>query len=299
MKRDEPLIVEFLDNIIVEKGLSRNTRLAYGRDLARFAACLGRRGAGILNATPGDITMFMKEQREALVSVRSVARSLVAIRGFYKFLLQRKRIRESPCSLVDVPRFQIGLPDFLSVEEVDRLLAAPVAANAQGIRNRAMLETLYATGLRVSELIQLKLGGINLQKGFVAALGKGSKERLVPLGESAMIWLKRYIDDARPSLCGKDNNSRFLFLTARARGMSRQNFWVIMKKTALSAGIETRRVKPHILRHSFATHMLERGADLRMLQAMLGHADISTTQIYTHVAKERMKAIHRKKHPRG
>lgn len=298
MTQDDLLIKEFLDHIIVEKGLSRNTRLSYSSDLSRYAESLKINTVEPVNASSGDITAFLKGLRDGGISPRSCTRSLVAVRGFYKFLLKRKKIKESPCANVDMPRFNMKLPEFLSLEEVDRLLGAPDSSSVHGLRNKAMLETLYATGLRVSELVSLKLNGINLQKGFLTAFGKGSKERLVPLGESAMVWLKRYIDGARPTLCAK-KSSPFLFLTSRGSRMSRQNFWVLIKKTALVAGIDTSKIKPHSLRHSFATHMLERGADLRIVQAMLGHSDISTTQIYTHITKERLKKLHKKKHPRG
>ncbi|MBI5887138.1 MAG: site-specific tyrosine recombinase XerD [Deltaproteobacteria bacterium] len=310
MNQNDPLIKEFLDHIIVEKGLSRNTRLSYSSDLSRYAESLKKNSVEPVNASSGDITAFLKGLRDGGISPRSCTRSLVAVRGFYRFLLKRKKIRQSPCANVDMPRFNMKLPEFLSLGEVDRLLSAPDSSSAHGLRNKAMLETLYAAGLRVSELVSLKLNGINLQKGFLTAFGKGSKERLVPLGESAMIWLKRYIDDARPTLCAKKSplkgsspfkglSTPFLFLTSRGSRMSRQNFWVVIKKTALAAGIDTAKIKPHSLRHSFATHMLERGADLRMVQAMLGHSDISTTQIYTHITKERLKKLHKKKHPRG
>ena len=239
MTQDDPLIKEFLDHIIVEKGLSRNTRLSYSSDLSRYAQCLKKNNVEPINASSGDITAFLKYLRDAGISPRSCTRSLVAVRGFYKFLLKGKKIKESPCANVDMPRFDMKLPEFLSLEEVDRLLSAPDSSSVRGLRNKAMLETLYAAGLRVSELVSLKLNGISLQKGFLTAFGKGSKERLVPLGESAMIWLKRYIDDARPALCAKKNSSPFLFLTSRGSRMSRQNFWTLIKKTALAAGIDT------------------------------------------------------------
>lgn len=293
-----PLAGEYLDHLLIERGLSRNTHSSYRRDLLRYSAFLQKRGVGEKDASAGDISAFLKAMAEEGLTVRSYARALVALRGFYKFLLRKKVISVSPCANIDIPRWHTRLPDFLSVEEVDRLLSAPSADSARGLRDRAMLETLYATGLRVSELVGLRMSGVDLQRGCVAALGKGSKERLVPLGESAMLWLKRYIGEARPALL-KKRTSAYLFPTARSGRMTRQNFWTIIKAAATKAGISRARIKPHALRHSFATHLLERGADLRVVQAMLGHADISTTQIYTHVTTERLKSLHRKKHPRG
>lgn len=291
-------VKEFLDHIIVELGLSMNTRSSYSRDITRFSGYLQKKGRAIDKATPEDITGYLAELMNTGLCARSYTRSLIALRGFYRYLLKKKAIAESPCANIEIPRFQKKLPEFLTLEEVDRLLDVPEKKTARGIRNKAMMEVLYATGLRVSELTGLKLNGVNLQRGLITAFGKGSKERLVPVGESAMYWLKRYMEDARPSFL-RSRNSKFLFLTSRGIPMTRQNFWVIIKKIALKAGIETRRIKPHVLRHSFATHLLERGADLRMVQLMLGHADISTTQIYTHITKERLKNIHKTKHPRG
>lgn len=298
MRSGDLLLRQFLDYITLEKGLAKNTRLSYCRDLTRFVEYLGAVDVSVASAGPAEVSAHLKALKEGGLSARSYTRSLIAIRGFYKFLLRRGLISDNPCSRVDIPRFQMRLPDFLSSGEVDRLLDAPDASSVLGLRDKAMLEALYATGLRVTELITLKLAGIDLQRGVVTAFGKGSKERLVPMGESAMLWIRRYMDESRPSFL-RGGQSPHLFLTMRGKPMSRQNFWNIIKNAGLGAGIDARRIKPHILRHSFATHMLERGADLRMVQAMLGHADISTTQIYTHVTKERLKAIHKKRHPRG
>lgn len=291
------MIDEFLDYLIVGKGLSENTRISYSRDLLRFSAFLRKKGLTPAESSPDDITSFIKSLKEGGMSVRSYARTLIAIRGFYKYLLKKGAVKASPCSNIDIPKVHKSLPDFLTIDEVDSLLASPDPENALGLRDKAMLETLYATGLRVTELVTLRLNDVNLQGGYLSAFGKGSKERLVPLGESAMHWLKRYMEEARPSFL-KKKTSRFLFLTARSTSMTRQNFWVIIKLSALKAGIDKKKIKPHVLRHSFATHLLERGADLRLVQEMLGHADISTTQIYTHVTNERLKRLH-KKHPRG
>lgn len=289
-------IREFLDYVVVEKGLSRNTHDSYQRDLLRFEAWMGN--SDLSSASSADISAFLKHLKDSGLSARSYTRSLITLRGFYKFLLKRGKIPVSPCATIDIPRVQRKLPEFLSLDEVEALICAPDADSLLGLRDRAMLETLYATGLRVSELISLKLNDINLQGGWLSAFGKGSKERLVPLGEAAMVWLKRYMEEGRGGLL-KKRNSKTLFLSNRASGMTRQNFWVIMKHYALKSGIDTRKIKPHIIRHSFATHLLERGADLRIVQAMLGHSDISTTQIYTHVTNERLRNIHKKSHPRG
>ncbi len=295
---DEGSVQEFLDYLIVERGLSMNTHESYRRDILRFVTFLKRHGAAAETADSLNITGYLKELMGRGLSARSYTRALIALRGFYKYLLKKGRVKVNPCANVDIPRMPKRLPEFLTLDDIERLLAAPSLDTRTGLRDKAMLETLYATGLRVSELTSLKLNDINLQGGYLNAFGKGSKERLVPIGESAMVWLKRYMDNARPSfLRGKEG--KFLFLTARASKMTRQNFWVIIKQNAMRAGIDKKRIKPHIIRHSFATHLLEGGADLRMVQAMLGHADISSTQIYTHLTDERLKSLHRKKHPRG
>lgn len=298
MENAPTLITAFLDYIIVEKGLARNTLLSYKRDLTRFSGFLERRGLTAENVAPDDIRGYLKELHDAGLTVRSYTRALIALRGWYKFLQRRGHVNASPCAVIDIPRMSKRLPEFLTIAEVDMLLAAPTTETVRGCRDKAMLETLYATGLRVSELVGLKLNDLNLQAGYLTAFGKGAKERLVPLGESAMISLKRYLDDSRP-LLQKHGRGKYLFLSTRGGMMTRQNFWVIIKKYALISGIDKAKIKPHILRHSFATHLLEGGADLRMVQAMLGHADISSTQIYTHVTTERLKKIHKKSHPRG
>jgi len=306
---DEGLVQGFLDHITVERGLSRNTRVSYKRDLLRFIAHLKKNSAEAVSINGPDITAYLKSLKEDGLSVRSYTRSLITLRGFYKFLLKMGRIKISPCANIDLPRFQKKLPHFLSVPEVDELLSSPDTNTVIGIRDKAMLETLYATGLRVSELVTLKLNDVSLQSGYITAFGKGGKERVVPIGQSAMLWIKRYLEEARDAFLkeGKNplrgnnplrRNSKYLFLTARSGHMTRQNFWVILKNCALRCGIERNKIRPHILRHSFATHLIEGGADLRIVQTMLGHADISSTQIYTHVTNSRLKKLH-KKHPRG
>ncbi|MFQ5735455.1 MAG: site-specific tyrosine recombinase XerD [Thermodesulfobacteriota bacterium] len=293
---DNPLN-EYLDHLVVEKGLSLNTRLSYGRDLALWCAFLGARGTAPEQARADDVRGFMKKLMEEGKAVRSYTRALITLRGFYKFLLKKESVTSNPCATVDIPRLNKRLPEFLKVEEVERLLDAPDIATPLGLRDKAMMEMLYATGLRVSELVTLRLNDLSLQKGYITAFGKGSRERIVPIGEAAMYWVGRYLDTARGGLVKGMN--RFLFITRRGTRMTRQNFWVIIKAAAIEAGIDRRKIKPHIIRHSFATHLLEGGADLRMVQAMLGHADISTTQIYTHVTNERLKSLHKKGHPRG
>lgn len=293
------IINEFLDYILIEKGLSRNTHQAYGRDLARFSKYLSSRGITPQGASSSDISGFIKNLMNEGLTVRSYARTLIAVRGFYKYLLRKKVIKETPCANIDIPRFKAKLPDFLTISEVDSLLDAPKADTPIGVRDKAMVEVLYATGLRVSELVTLEVNSVNLQQGVLTAFGKGSKERVVPIGEAAMNSVGRYMNESRGSFLKKSRENRYLFLTARGTRMTRQNFWAMLKRYALISGIESRKIKPHILRHSFATHLLERGADLRIVQAMLGHADISTTQIYTHITKERLKRMHKEKHPRG
>ncbi len=295
---NEAVIGEFLDHIVVERGLSINTLLSYGRDISRFSDALKKKGVPLLEAGSDDITYYLEGLKRSGQAVRSYARALIALRGFYKYLLKKGRVRSSPCANIDIPKLNMKLPEFLKVNEVEKLLDAPDIKAPLGLRDRAMLEALYATGLRVSELTGLKLNDINLQAGYLTAFGKGSKERLVPLGEAAMHWLKRYMEGSRQVLLKKRTN-KHLFITARGAKMTRQNFWVIIKKAALKAGIDTKKIKPHIIRHSFATHLLEGGADLRLVQEMLGHADISTTQIYTHITNERLKLLHKKSHPRG
>jgi len=297
--RDAELVQRFLDYIVMEKGLSRNTSTAYLRDIKRFEEFLKKQGKGLLTAGPREITSFLLWMRETGRSVRTYTRALIALRGMYRFFLKEGLVGDSPASNVDIPAYRAGLPEALSTEEVERLLGARKGATPLEIRDRTMIETLYATGLRVSELVGLRLNDVNLQKGLLTAIGKGSKQRAVPLGEESMVWLRRYMEEARPALLGKKGRSGHLFLSCRGRAMTRQNFWEIIKKAAQLAGIERTRIKPHVLRHSFATHLIEGGADLRSVQAMLGHADISTTQVYTHVTTERLKRLHKKGHPRG
>lgn len=298
--REGGIIDEYLDHLVMERGLSLNTRASYARDLARYMAHLKELGVRVKDARPEDVSSFLESLVKKGLSPRSYSRALIAVRGLYKFLSRTKAIAGKPPALgIKIPKFSRKLPSTLTIEEVECLLSAPGTEAPKGIRDKAMLEVLYATGLRVTELTSLGVNDVNLQKGYLAAYGKGGKERVVPMGESAMVWLKRYMEEGRPSFLKGQSASRWLFLTNRGGKMTRQNFWSIVKSLAVLAGISPSKIKPHALRHSFATHMLERGADLRIVQAMLGHSDISTTQIYTHVAKERLKGIHKNKHPRG
>jgi len=288
----------FLSSLSVEHGLSRNTIDAYERDMKRFLAFLLRHNTPLLTATPSSIVAFLTELKEEGLAPRSYVRTLVAIRQLYLFLKREKLIQRSPVSLIETPNFLRKLPQILSLDEVEQLLGAPKSATPLGLRDRSMLETLYATGLRVTELVSLRLNDLNFQVGYLTAFGKGSRERIVPLGENAILWLRRYLETARPAIL-KARESSHLFVTSRGGRMTRQNFWALMKRYGLQCGIDSEKVKPHTVRHSFATHIMERGADLRFVQALLGHADISTTQIYTHLETERLKELHGKHHPRG
>ncbi len=292
------LLTEYLDAIVAGRGLSENTRTAYGRDISRYLDYIEKIGKGPEAASPEDVSGFMLYLKKSGLSSRSYTRAMVAVRGFYRFLQKRGLIEASPCDLIELPRASTRLPQYLSIEEVDRLLESVDTATGTGLRDKAMLELLYAAGLRVSELVGLGLNDLNLQTGCISAFGKGGKTRLVPIGQAAMMWLKRYIDEGRPRIL-KGRSSTRLFVTNRGGAMTRKHFWHIIKKYAFLAGIDRERVKPHIIRHSFATHLLERGADLRAVQEMLGHADISTTQVYTHVRTERLRLLHKKHHPRG
>ncbi len=292
------IIRDFINYILVERGLSDNTCASYERDLTGFSRFLEARGKEPKTVAPQDITDFIGELSRRGLKPRSYARHLTTIRSLYRFMISRGMIESSPCDLIDMPRIEKKLPNFLSLDEVESLLESPPVDRAKGIRDRTMLEVLYATGMRVSELTSIGLNDLNLQTGLITTIGKGGKERLVPLGELSLRWIRDYLKDARPLIL-KNKRSPYLFITARGSAMTRQNFWVIIKKYARVAGLPIEKVKPHALRHSFATHLLERGVDLRHLQVMLGHSDISTTQIYTHVSTERLKKLHSAKHPRG
>lgn len=292
------LINEFIDYLSIERGLAENTLISYRRDLDKFTAHMEKKGIGsIERIRKNDITAFLMNERDRGLSANSVARSFAAIKVFYKYMVGERNIKENTASFIDAPKLWKHLPETLSIEEVERLLKQPNVKRWMGTRDRASLELMYATGLRVSEIINLKVNDLNLEFGFVKCVGKGGKERIVPLGNEAKLALYRYLGKVRPKLVKKGSSDARLFLTRLGRGMSRQQFWKMIKKYAQQAGIK-KGIMPHTLRHSFATHLLERGADLRVVQEMLGHADISTTQIYTHIDKERLKSIHHKYHPR-
>jgi integrase/recombinase XerD len=291
-------IDQFLNYLLVEKGLSRATLESYSRDLLRYADFMDQHGQRTASAedTPLLLKHLIQLRNEGL-GARSRARHLVALRGFYRFLVQEKLLALDPAKLLDIPKTTLKLPDVLSVEEVRCLLNAPNASTPQGIRDAAMLEVLYAAGLRVSELTSLKLQDTHLDAGFVRVLGKGSKERIVPIGQYAREKVLFFLEHARNRLL-KNRTSPYLFVARAGRPMTRQGFWKLLRAYASKAGL-LKKVTPHSLRHSFASHLLEGGADLRAVQMMLGHADISTTQIYTHVTKDRLRELHRKFHPRG
>lgn len=288
----------FLSYLTVEKGLSANTRSAYSRDLVRYLDFIEKAGQQKpSDVGPADIAAFMAALQKLDIGPRSRARCLSAIRMFHKFLMIENYSDGNPATIIEAPRTLHKLPHFLDGREVDALLAACLGERGEDLRDRAMLELLYATGLRVSELVNLKLREVNLDSGYLMTVGKGSKERLVPIGESARTRAADYLDAVRLKLDPLRKNPYF-FLSRLGGGMSRQAFWNIIKKRAQSAAIR-KNISPHTLRHSFATHLLENGADLRSVQIMLGHADLASTQIYTHVTRERLKRLHQQIHPRG
>ena len=282
----------FCDALWLEDGLARNTLESYRRDLAQLAAHL--KGRALAEAREADLYAFLAARRGRS---SSAARMLSTLKRFYRHCLRERRIGADPTLKLDPPKRAPRFPKSLSEADVEALLAAPEAATPLGLRDRAMLEVLYASGLRVSELVGLKTYEASLDAGVVRVLGKGSKERLVPLGEEAVAWVQRYLRESRPALM-KKKQSDALFVTGRGAGMTRQAFWHLIKRYGRRA-IPAKLLSPHVLRHAFATHLINHGADLRVVQMLLGHADISTTQIYTHVARERLKALHARHHPRG
>lgn len=294
---DHPLIDRFLDALWLEKGLSNNTRDAYRSDLALFNGWLQERGIELDQAGRELILDHLAWRLEKAYKPRSTARFLSGVRGFYRYLLREKMIQIDPTLRIDMPQLGRPLPKSMSEADVEALLAAPDQSEAIGQRDRAMLEVLYACGLRVTELIGLTLEQVNLRQGVVRVMGKGSKERLVPMGEEAIIWIERYLRDARSELLN-GRPSDVLFPSLRGEQMTRQTFWHRIKQHAMVAGISNS-LSPHTLRHAFATHLLNHGADLRVVQMLLGHSDLSTTQIYTHVARARLQEMHAKHHPRG
>ena len=291
------LIEQFLNYISVEKGMANNTLSAYKRDLSRFADYLKSKKIDSIDKVSRQmINSFMMAEKERGLASNSISRELACIKSFFKFLLKENIVKEDAATIIESPKLWKKLPYTLSVAEVETLLDAPNVKDFMEMRDKASLELMYATGMRVSELVNLKMDDINLGVGFAKCFGKGSKERIVPFGKKAKESLERYLEKSRPNFL-KKHISNFLFLTRLGKPMSRQTFWKIIKRYVKIAKIK-KKVTPHSLRHSFATHILERGADLRIVQEMLGHADISTTQIYTHVSKDRLKSIHQKFHPR-
>jgi integrase/recombinase XerD len=297
---DEPTrqaIELFLDVQWMERGLSENTLAAYRNDLNGLAAWLTGRGCGIVAARREDLLDYLSERVIHGARPRTTARLLSSLRRFYRYLVREGQRPDDPTLRIDTPRIGRPLPDSLSEEEVETLLGAPDIRETLGLRDRAMLELLYACGLRVSELVNLTMEQVDLTQGAVRLMGKGSKERLVPLGEEAADWLRRYIAHSRPELAA-GASARQLFITRRGKAMTRQAFWYRIRHYAVKSGIN-KTLSPHTLRHAFATHLLNHGADLRVVQMLLGHSDLSTTQIYTHVARERLKELHARHHPRG
>ena len=298
MQSIDALVDRYLNYLLVEKGLAAKTLEAYGSDITRYISFL--HDNDIKDIVAADTPVILKhliKMRDEGLGARSRARHLVTLRGFYKFLVQENILQRDPAELIDLPKSSLNLPHALTVEEVKRLLSTPNLDKPTGLRDTAMLELLYAAGLRVSELINLKIQDVNLEAGFVRVFGKGSKERIVPIGFFAIEKIENYIKDSRPRLL-KHIVSPYLFVARAGKPMTRQGFWKLLKRYAQQAGF-IKKITPHSLRHSFASHLLEGGADLRAVQVMLGHVDISTTQIYTHVAREHLKKAHSKFHPRG
>ena len=288
----------FLHYLTVEKGLAKNTLEAYSRDIGAYLDFLDHEGCKEPQAVrPLQVAAFIARQKEAGLSPRSRARALSALRMFHRFLVVENFCDTNPTTIIEAPKSVPRLPTVLSGQEVEKLLTSPAGEGALDVRDRAMLQLLYATGVRVSELVALRLRDVNLTAGYLLTMGKGSKERLVPMGETACRAISSYLAEARPQLA-KGKGSDVLFLSRLGAGMTRQAFWNIIKQRSLTPGIR-KSISPHTLRHSFATHLLENGADLRSVQIMLGHADLSTTQIYTHITRERLKKIHEAFHPRS
>ena len=290
------LLDGFLEYLVAERSAPGNTLSAYASDLRFFALWLEESGIAARAVTAADLSAYVSACQAAGFKATTINRRLAAVKHFYRFLLDEGLIEADPTRELISPKRAAYLPEVLSRDEIERLLAAPDTTTPLGMRDRAMLEVLYASGLRVSELVHLRLNNLNLELGYLLTCGKGDKERLVPLGQSARAWLEHYLGEVRPSLCGRPND--MVFLSKLGTAMSRQNFWYLIKDYALTAGI-FKPLSPHTLRHSFATHLLEGGADLRSLQMMLGHSDIATTQIYTHVNTGRLKQVHATYHPRG
>lgn len=294
---DAQLIDIYLDAVWMEKGLSNNTLASYRRDLTQFAIWLRPNAVRLLACTKADIQAYLGWRVKERLRPSSTSRMLSCLRGLYRYLLREGEIEEDPVLLIQSPKKGRSLPKTLTEADVEALLEAPELNDPVQFRDRAMLEVLYATGLRVSELVALKVHEMNLNQGVIRVMGKGGKERLVPLGDEAISWVKRYDAQVRPLLMGKDVDD-VVFPSRRGQQMTRQTFWHRVKRHALTAGID-KPLSPHVLRHAFATHLINHGADLRVVQMLLGHSDLSTTQIYTHVAQQRLQSLHQQHHPRG
>jgi integrase/recombinase XerD len=289
----------YLTHLTVERRLARNSVEGYARDLNGLAEFASRQGKSVAALTRTELEQHVRDLMAEGRSPRSVARAVACYRGFFRFLVIDGRLTVNPSDDLHPPRAWKVLPRYLAVEDVDRLIEQPIVSTPRGLRDRALIELLYATGMRVSELLSLRPGDVNLEASYLTCSGKGNKQRIVPIGDEASDWVKRYMREARPALLGKRTSPR-LFVNAKGGGpgLTRVGFWKILKRYARQAGL-TKRLSPHTLRHSFATHLLERGADLRAIQTMLGHADLSTTQIYTHVLEQRMRSIYDRFHPRA
>ncbi len=293
------ILTNYFNYLLIERGMAQNTLESYGRDLRRFVFFLqeSKKIDDLQDISPDVIVEFLTRIRDEGLAANSMNRALAALRGFYKYLLREKIIEENPLANIELAKVWMKLPDTISKEEMKIILAQPGTQSDVAIRNTAMLELLYATGIRVSELISLTMNSINWQVGFLIVMGKGGKERIVPIGKIAYDCTRRYVEDTRPKLLQKKGTD-VLFLNRFGRKFTRQGFWKIVVGYAKQAGLQ-KKVYPHTFRHSFASHLLEGGADLRTVQVMLGHSDISTTQIYTHVTRDRLREVHEKYHPRG
>ncbi|MEM7304957.1 MAG: site-specific tyrosine recombinase XerD [Pseudomonadota bacterium] len=296
--QDTSIVESFLDNIWMEYGLSENTLSAYRNDLLNLVKWLGKSSISIADAKHEHLLEYFAYRVSQGMQPRSGARLLSSIRRFYKYQIRQGLIEVDPAENIEFPKLGRQLPEVLTEEEVDKLLGAPNIEKAQGIRDRTMLEVLYACGLRVSELIHLQLHQVNVRAGVLRIIGKGNKERLVPFGEQAGEWLDCYLESSRPALLKECHDCNVLFVSNRGLGMTRQAFWHVIKRHAKAVGID-KHLSPHTLRHAFATHLLNHGADLRVVQMLLGHSDLSTTQVYTHIAQARLQELHREHHPRG
>jgi integrase/recombinase XerD len=293
----DPAIGRFLDAVWMERGLSQNTLAAYRADLTALARWLHERKVVVTRTTRNDLLAFIAWRVEAGARPRSTARQLSSFRRFFRYLVREGSLKDDPTAQIAMPKIGRSLPKSLTEDEVEALLAAPVVSDPLGHRDRTMLEVLYATGLRVSELVNLKHNQVNVNQGVIRIVGKGNRERLIPLGEESVRWLAEFVRGPRAEIL-LERQTDYLFPTRRGDRMTRQAFWHIIKRYARKAGVQ-KELSPHTLRHAFATHLLNHGADLRVVQMLLGHSDLSTTQIYTHVARERMKELHQQHHPRG